>query len=60
MILVTLKSDLDVQQTPMFNKLISEVEAGLVNKSSSLAPALCATKFTNGGAMILVTLCCAD
>jgi hypothetical protein len=34
-------------------------EAGLLNKSSCLAPALGVTKFIIVGDMILVTLCCA-
>jgi hypothetical protein len=34
-------------------------EAGLLNKSSCLAPTLGVTKFTNVRDMNLVTLCCA-
>jgi hypothetical protein len=48
---VLLKSDLNVQQT--------HSKAGLLNKSSHLAPALGVTKFTIPTDIILVTLCCA-
>jgi hypothetical protein len=41
----------------MFNKPASE--AGLLNKSLRLAPALGVTKVTIVTDMILVTLCCA-
>jgi hypothetical protein len=39
--------------------LSQDPEAGLLNKSSCLAPALGVTKFIIVGDMILVTLCCA-
>jgi hypothetical protein len=41
----------------LFSKLASE--AGLLNKSSCLAPALGVTKFIITTDIILVTLCCA-
>ena len=41
----------------LFNKPVSE--AGLLNKSSCLAPALVVTKFTTVRDMTLVKLCCA-
>jgi hypothetical protein len=47
----------------MFNKptsgLILLAEAGLLNKSSCLAPTLGVTKFITVKDVILVTLCCA-
>jgi hypothetical protein len=43
--------------TQMFNEPTSE--AGLLNKSLHLVPALGVTKFTNAREMIWVTLCCA-
>jgi hypothetical protein len=43
----------------MFNEPTSEAEAGLLNKSSRLVPALGVTKFIIVTNMILVTLCCA-
>ncbi len=43
----------------MFNKPTSQAVAGLLNKSSCLAPALGVTKFMIAIDMILVTLYCA-
>ncbi len=38
---------------------IKVAKVSLLNKSSSLAPTLCVTKFVDVKDMILVTLCCA-
>ncbi len=55
MILVTPKAG--AKHEPLINELT--FEAGLLNKSLRLAPALVVTNFIIFKDMILVTLCCA-
>jgi hypothetical protein len=54
-----LKCNFHIKNSILLYKLFYSTEAGLLNKSSSLAPTSGVTKYTNVKDMILVTLCCA-